>query len=211
MSEATIIPKERLSAYQRWEMASFDPVPEPVVDPLEAPRAEAREQGFAVGHEEGRIDGFEVGRAEGFEQGLAEARAHATQLASLVASFSGALDALDGEVSESLLTLALDVAKSVVRQTVQTDPTALLGAVRETMSAEPPLVGAPVLMVNPADQALLDAYLAGDLAAAGWSVRADPAIERGGCRAKAVSGEIDATLATRWARVSAAMGRDIAW
>lgn len=210
MSKA-IIPKERLTAYQRWEMASFDPVPEVLEDPLEAPRAEARAEGFAVGREEGQAEGYEAGRAEGFEHGLADARAHAAQLAELVASFSGAVDTLDAEVAESLLTLALDVAKSVIRQTVQTDPTALLGAVREVLSAEPPLLGSPVLLVNPADQALLDAYLAGDLAAAGWSVRADPQIARGGCRAKAVSGEIDATLATRWQRVSAAMGREQGW
>ncbi|WP_347558282.1 flagellar assembly protein FliH [Robbsia sp. KACC 23696] len=206
-----LIPKERLSAYQRWEMASFDPVPEPVEDPLEAPRAAARLEGYAAGHEEGHRAGFETGRGEGFEQGLADARAHAAQLAGLVSAFSGSIDALDAQMAESLLTLALEVAKTVVRQTVDLDPTAMLGAVREVLSSDPPLVGAPVLLVNPADQPLIDAYLAGDLAAAGWSVRADSSIERGGCRAKAVSGEIDATLATRWSRVAASLGREQTW
>jgi flagellar assembly protein FliH len=210
MSDA-IIPKERLSAYQRWEMASFDPVPEPTVDPLAAPRAKARNEGYAEGLRLGRQDGFEAGRVEGFDHGLADARVHAEQLASLANAFSAATEALDAEISETLLSLALDIARSVVRQTIQMDPTIMLGAVREVLSSEPMLAGAPVLIVNPADQALLDAYLAADLASAGWSVRADPSVERGGCRAKALSGEIDATLSTRWTRVVAALGRDQSW
>jgi flagellar assembly protein FliH len=210
MSDA-IIPKERLSAYQRWEMASFDPVPEPTVDPLAAPRAKARTEGYAEGLRLGRQDGFEAGRVEGFDHGLADARVHAEQLASLANAFSAATEALDAEISETLLSLALDIARSVVRQTIQMDPTIMLGAVREVLSSEPLLAGAPVLIVNPADQALLDAYLAADLASAGWSVRADPTVERGGCRAKALSGEIDATLSTRWTRVVAALGRDQSW
>lgn len=210
MSEA-IIPKERLSAYQRWEMASFDPVVEPAVDPLAAPRAQAKAEGYAEGLEAGRQDGFEAGRLQGFDHGLADARVHAEQLATLANAFSAATEALDAEISETLLSLALDIARSVVRQTIQMDPTIMLGAVREVLSAEPLLAGAPVLIVNPADQALLDAYLAADLASAGWSVRADPTVERGGCRAKALSGEIDATLSTRWTRVVAALGRDQSW
>jgi len=210
MSNA-IIPKERLSAYQRWEMASFDPVAEPTVDPLAAPRAQAKTEGFAEGLELGRQDGYEAGRIQGFDHGLADARVHAEQLAALANAFSAATEALDAEISETLLSLALDIARSVVRQTIQMDPTSMLGAVREVLSSEPLLAGAPVLIVNPADQALLDAYLAADLASAGWSVRADPTVERGGCRAKALSGEIDATLSTRWTRVVAALGRDQSW
>lgn len=214
MSER-LIPKERLSAYQRWEMASFDPPQLNAVDPVEAARAAAQEEGYAAGYTEGtsagHADGYDAGRAEGFDSGLADARAHAEQLAALVTAFTAAADALDAEMSESLMTLSLDIARSVIRQTVQTDTTVLLGAVREVLSAEPPLVGAPILLVNPADLPLLDAYLAGELASAGWSVRGEAAIARGGCRARAGSGEIDATLATRWSRVTAALGRENGW
>ncbi|WP_369751602.1 FliH/SctL family protein [Pandoraea sp. B-6] len=50
-----------------------------------------------------------------------------------------------------------------------------------------------------------------ELRAAGWTVRADSTIERGGCKAEAASGEVDATVATRWQRVMAALGKDLPW
>jgi flagellar assembly protein FliH len=65
--------------------------------------------------------------------------------------------------------------------------------------------------VNPADLPIVEAYLLEELQAAGWVVRTDPDIERGGCRAQAASGEIDATNVTRWERVAAALGRSQPW
>jgi flagellar biosynthesis/type III secretory pathway protein FliH len=35
----------------------------------------------------------------------------------------------------------------------------------------------------------------------GWLIRTDNALERGGCRLVAQSGDIDATLKTRWHRL----------
>ena len=46
-----------------------------------------------------------------------------------------------------------------------------------------------------------------DLQIAGWRIRTDPSITRGGCQVHAASGALDATLETRWARVTAALGR----
>jgi flagellar assembly protein FliH len=98
-----------------------------------------------------------------------------------------------------------------VQQHLTLDPTALLAVAREVIAAEPALSGAPHLTVNPADLPIVEAYLKDELEAAGWGVRTDPAIERGGCRAQAASGEIDATNATRWERVAAALGRSQPW
>ena len=66
-------------------------------------------------------------------------------------------------------------------------------------------------MLNPEDVTLVEAHVGAELQAAGWTVRADPAIERGGCKAEAASGEVDATVATRWQRVMAALGKDLPW
>ncbi|SDV46583.1 flagellar assembly protein FliH [Chitinasiproducens palmae] len=214
MSES-IIPKEKLSAFQRWEMASFDPPPPPPpapeIDPLAVARAAAEAQGFAAGRQAGLAEGYAAGHAEGLAAGHALARENAARLAELADAFTAAADALSQEVAEALGAAAMDIAHSVVRQALQTDPTVVLGAARELLDSEPPLLGAPVLLVNPADLPVVDAYLAGDLAAAGWSVRSDITIARGDCRAKAGSGEIDATLATRWTRVVTALGKDRPW
>ena len=78
-------------------------------------------------------------------------------------------------------------------------------------STEPALVGSPQLVVSPADLPVVEAYLQEELKARGWTVRTDPAIERGGCRAQAATGEVDATVGSRWERVAAALGKVRTW
>jgi len=58
---------------------------------------------------------------------------------------------------------------------------------------------------------LVETHLKGELEAAGWTVRADATVARGGCIASAASGELDATLSTRWERVIKALGRNDPW
>ncbi|PLZ00678.1 flagellar assembly protein FliH [Burkholderia sp. WAC0059] len=213
------------SAYQRWEMASFDPVPPPPPpDPneeaafeaeLQRLREAAHAQGIASGHVAGQALGYQAGydqgRAQGFEQGQAEARAQAAQLAALTASFGAALEEARAGVANALVDLALDIAQQVVRQHVQNDPTALVAVAREVLATEPALTGSPQLVVSPADLPVVDAYLQEELQAHGWNVRTDPSLERGGCRAQAASGEVDASIGSRWERVAAALGRTIPW
>ena len=58
---------------------------------------------------------------------------------------------------------------------------------------------------------MIETYLKDELAAGGWTVRTDPAIERGGCRANSATGEVDGTLQTRWERVAATIRRNDVW
>ncbi|EON11861.1 flagellar assembly protein FliH [Pandoraea sp. SD6-2] len=218
---STIIPKERLSAWQRWEMASFDPPPPPpppqpkAPSPLEDPalveqiaawREAARAEGHAQGYAAGQAEGYAAGQAAGQH----EVDARAAQLANIAHGFGAAVNAIDREVSEPLLGLALDIARQALRQTLTIRPETLLPIVRELLSNDP-LTGSPRLLLNPDDVALIEAHVGVELRAAGWSVRADPTIERGGCKAEAASGEVDATVGTRWQRVMAALGKDLPW
>ncbi len=225
MSNRNSTAKESLSAYQRWEMASFDPVPPAPANSeadeaaleaeLERLREAAHAQGIASGHVAGQAlgyqAGYEQGHAQGFEQGRSEAREEAARLAALAETFKAALDGAQGAISETLVSLALDIAQQVVRQHVQHDPTALIAAAREVLAAEPALTGAPALIVSPADLPVVEAYLMEELQTRGWTVRTDPAVERGGCRAQAGSGEVDAGIETRWERVAAALGKVSTW
>ncbi|AFT87458.1 flagellar assembly protein FliH [Paraburkholderia phenoliruptrix] len=225
MSNRNSTAKESLSAYQRWEMASFDPVPpappsteadEAALEAeLERLREAAHAQGIASGHVAGQALGYQAGydqgHAQGFEQGRSEAREEAARLAALAETFKAALDGAQGAISETLVSLALDIAQQVVRQHVQHDPTALIAAAREVLAAEPALTGAPALIVSPADLPVVEAYLMEELQTRGWTVRTDPAVERGGCRAQAGSGEVDAGIDTRWERVAAALGKVSTW
>jgi flagellar assembly protein FliH len=226
MSDPNSRAKDNLSAYQRWEMASFDPVPptpepEPEFDhgafeaELTRLRDAAHAQGIASGHVAGQALGYQAGydqgHAQGFAQGQSEAREEAARLAALAATFKTALEGAQGAISETLVTLALDIAQQVVRQHVQHDPTALIAAAREVLASEPVLVGAPALIVSPADLPVVEAYLMEELQTRGWTVRTDASVERGGCRAQAATGEVDAGIDTRWERVAAALGKVSTW
>ncbi|MBY4898489.1 flagellar assembly protein FliH [Cupriavidus sp. AU9028] len=213
--------------WRRWKMSAFDapPPPPPRMEPepmepapppidfkaIEAMREGARKEGYAQGYSQGQTQGYGDGHREGYARGLEAARQEAARLQQIAATFAGALQRVDEEVGQTLIALALDVARKLVQDTVAQQPSVLLPAVRELLATEPALSGAPCLLLHPDDVALVQQHLAGELEAAGWSVRADGGVERGGCVATAASGELDATLSTRWSRVVKALGRDDPW
>jgi len=221
------------SAWQRWEMqslttpASRRTAARPANDaaPATAPRppapsldekllarlridartsgeAEGRRQGWAQGHSEGLIAGHTEGRAEG----LALASAHAEELRALTHSLPVALRRAEAEMSDALVALALDVARQVVHHSLAVDPGWIVSLVQQQLHAEPALQGEPRLLLHPEDVILVRSSLGHELQAAGWQLRADETITRGGCRVQCAGSEVDATLETRLARVTAALG-----
>ncbi len=216
-------------AWKRWKMESLDPrdalkkalaaqlpiepPPPPPIDfaALDAMREGARKEGYAQGYNQGQTQGYGDGHREGYARGLEAARNEAARLQQLAGNFRDALGRVDTDISDALISLALDVARQLVRKTMEIDPAALVPAARELLNAEPPLAGAPCLLLNPEDVALVETHLHGELEAAGWTLRADPTVARGGCIASAASGELDGSLATRWQRVVKALGRNDPW
>ena len=219
------LPKGPISAWQRWEMAAVEqeqqiaaavpavaaaPVLEPLVPALlldaaelDRLRQEARQQGEREGHQQGWARGHD----EGYAAGMARAREQAQALQTLTLALPAALRAAEREVADDLLTLALDIARQMVRQALVVEPQLMLPLVRELLSAEPALSGTPRLLLHADDAALVQQHLADDLQTAGWRIRTDLSITRGGCKVHAASGALDATLETRWERVAAALGR----
>lgn len=198
------------SSWQRWEMRSLPAVrtgasARPAVDPGELQRL--REQARADGAAEGRREGLEQGRAEGYAAGLAAGQAaaqeQAERLAALAQALPQALRCAEGELAGALVALALDAARQVVHRTLQDEPDWIVPLVQDLLHAEPALQGEPRLQLHPQDLALVAAALGPQLRDAGWQLRADDAIDRGGCMVLAGSGTLDARLDTRWQRVVA--------
>ena len=138
---------------------------------------------------------------------MAEVHEQARQLQALVLSLPSALRLAEASVADDLLALAMDLARQVLGQTLSADPQAMLAVVHELLQAEPALVGTPQLFLHPDDATLVSEHLSKDLQAVGWRIRSDAAIQRGGCRVTANSGERDASLETRWARVAATLAQ----
>jgi flagellar assembly protein FliH len=177
-------------------------------------RQEAREGAAAVGLHEGRAEGHAQGLAEGKAQGYAAglaagkaaAEAQAGQLRTLTAALPEALRRAQEEIAEALVALALDLARQVVHRSLLSEPHWIVPVVHDLLQKEPALQGEPRLLLHPEDVELVTGALGNELQSAGWQVRADPGISRGGCRVQAATGAQDATVETRWARVSAALG-----
>ncbi|MBW7903614.1 MAG: flagellar assembly protein FliH [Rhodocyclaceae bacterium] len=231
------IPKEKLSAYERWELAAFDEEAaeaanaHPADDVLALPTAadierihnEAHAAGYAagqdLGHAAGYEAGFEGGHAEGREAGYTvgyatgriEVGGEARRIAELGANLRQRLQDLDQEIAEELLTVAVEIASQILRQSLRVQPALLLPVVREAIAALPLHHGHPALYLNPSDAALVRTHLGEQLAHNGWRIIEDSETAAGGCRIVSGASEVDATLATRWRRVLEAIGTTGDW
>lgn len=212
-----------LTAWERWELASFDearqkkspapaappPPAEEVVPEVRLPTAEeieqihqqARDEGFRVGKEEGHQAGFK----EGQTKGLAEAQ----RLAKAAAKLEKALGDLDAAVADELLALALEVAREVVREEISARPEHLLAVVREALSQLPHQHAA--IYLHPEDASLLRSYMGDQLTHAGHRIHEDFKLARGDCVLEAGGSQVDATVAMRWRRVLENLGIASAW
>jgi flagellar assembly protein FliH len=181
--------------------------PPPKVDLAELARIrkEARTAGEAEGRALGLAEGRKVGHTEGLATGLAAASVHAERLRALALSLPDALRRAEGELTDTVLALALDVARQVVHRTLKAEPEWVLPLVRDLLNSEPALRGEPRLLLHPDDVALVKNSLGHEIEGAGWQVRSDDTLARGGCRVQSANGELDGTLETRWKRVASVL------
>lgn len=211
----------KMTAWERWELASFDEetnkhAPAQPHDPAEekAPAVrlptaaeieqilqQARAEGFAKGQEEG----FQAGFTEGRKQPLAEAR----RLAQAAGKLEHALDALDATVADELLALAVELARAVIRQELSFNPESLLNVVHEALEELPHQHAA--IYLHPEDAALLRTHLGDQLAHGGHRIHEDLELARGDCVLEAGGTQVDATVAMRWRRVLEGLGIASAW
>lgn len=225
---SSALPKEKQTAYQRWELASFGddrpskqpppPPPQPVyVEPpppsedaiaklneeLDFLREEARQQG----HEEG----IEEGRKQGLEDGRQQAEQELQQLRELAGSFTAEVARANDVIAEDLLTLALDVAKAMLKTALEVKPELVLPIVSEAVRYLPSLQQPALLLLHPEDMALVKEHMDDELTKAGWRVAEDIRVDRGGCHIETASNQIDASIGNRWERVAASLGRESSW
>ncbi|GHD57745.1 FliH/SctL family protein [Jeongeupia chitinilytica] len=233
-----VIPREELTAWERWELGGIDeerrarqpampvvpaPVPPVVVEPeplipaepermpvetlpmaevslptaeeIEAIEQQAMREGFDAGLEAGRLTAEdEIGRLKNVLQSLENVTAGAER-----------------ELAESVLDLALVLARELVRQEVAADRKLLLPAIVEALSGIPPASGTSRLYLHPDDLSALEPMLAIELSGEHWRLIADPRLSAGDARIETASTQIDLALSARWStllRVLNRAGRD---
>ena len=224
------IPKEKLTAYQRWELAAFDEtgelppaVPLPVSGaaplenradqspPLTLATAEEVERIYTEAQESGHAAGLLAGHSAGYEEGIAQARIEAAQINTLLENLQRSLQNFDQGVANQLLVLSIEIASQVLRQSLRIKPELLLPVIREAVASLPLHQGHPALFVHPDDAALVRTHLGELLSHNNWRIIEDSRLEVGGCRAEVGASEVDATLETRWRRVIESIGVSKEW
>jgi flagellar assembly protein FliH len=217
-----VIPKEQLTAYQRWELLGLDddgqgsstgqirpPQDEPVAvslptaEDLERIHQQAAQEGFKAGHEEGYKAGYEMGRKAG--------EADVKRFAELVASLDGEILRQDDKLSGELLNLALAVAKQMLRTALKVKEGLVLEVLREAMNAMPDLNGRLRVIVHPEDLQAVSQYLDEEHAHFSARVMTDNRIERGGFRIESSHSEVDGELPARWQEIIDCLGTDSTW
>jgi flagellar assembly protein FliH len=142
-------------------------------------------------------EAFEQGLAEGREAGRAQIRVQVEQLAGMFYDLAKPFEELDVEVERELLTLAMALARQIVRRELKADPTQIIGIIREAIAALPVAARDVRVHLHPEDAAAVAERLATAGQDRAWSVVEDPTLSRGGCLVRSENSQIDARVESR--------------
>lgn len=203
------------SAFQPWEMTSFDVQPHavkngghpavvlPTIEQITAIQEQARQEGYQAGHAEGRANGL----AEGHE----EAARETARLRAVAETFALEVGKADEIISQQVLDLSIDLARALLKSALAIRPELVIPIVREAVRYVPALQQPALLFLNPDDKVLVRERIGDELEKMGWQLSDDTQLERGGCRVDTPSNQIDASLPTRWQRLTAALSKQSDW
>lgn len=210
------IPKEEQTAYQRWEMSAFSESDvESSFSPKKPNTKSAAATGISSALEGVRKEAYTKGMQEGFAVGLAKAKEYTAkeqaQFLTMISTFEQALEVADQNLEEEVLSLALEMAKLMLKAKINVDPEVILPVVRDAIHYLPSVKKPAIILVHPDDARILRAQLGEELAEQDWQIQEDDNVERGGCLVETGENKIDATNATRWKRVSDALAQTNDW
>jgi flagellar assembly protein FliH len=85
-------------------------------------------------------------------------------------------------VERELLTLAMALARQIVRRELKADPTQIIGIIREAIAALPVAAREVRVHLHPEDAAVVREHLAPTESERAWAIVEDPVMARGGCQ-----------------------------
>jgi len=228
-SRNNIIPKEQMTPYQRWEMASFDepqeeipppeeqfveeipPPPSLTLEEIEAIREQARQEGYAEGQQQGLQAGRVEGYMAGLQQGQTEVNETIQHLRQIAVSFGTEVSQTSETMAPELLNLGLDISKAMIKTALSVKPELILPTISAAIHSLPSLQLPALLYLQPDDAALVREHLGEELGQNGWRIVEDPELQRGGCRMETGTNQVDATVQTRWRRIAESLSKQLDW
>jgi len=187
-----------MSAVSRWDLPAVNGQsiqgrrPGKTVGELEEVERRAYQEAYAKGHEAG----LATARAE-TQQAVHQLGQQVARLDAMFAQLSRPFHELDVQVEQQLVSLALTVARQLVRRELRIEPAQVIAIIRETVALLPAATRDVRVHLHPEDAAIVRDKLATPSAERAWTIVEDPVMARGGCRVTTDSAQIDARLETR--------------
>jgi flagellar assembly protein FliH len=142
-------------------------------------------------------EAFQQGLREGAAAGREQLRAQVVRIDHLLTDLARPFAELDEQVQSELLTLAMALARQIVRRELKQDPTQIIGIVREAVGQLPVAARDVRVSLHPQDAAIVREHLAPAERERAWTLVEDPMMMRGGCQVVSASSRIDMRLETR--------------
>jgi flagellar assembly protein FliH len=152
-------------------------------------------------------EAFQQGLRDGMAAGREQVRAQVERLDQLLTDLARPFTEVDATVQRELVSLAMALARQIVRRELRQDPTQIIGIVREAIGQLPVAARDVRVQLHPEDAAIVREHLAPVETERAWTLVEDPMMMRGGCQVVSASSRIDVRLEKRLgALVSELMG-----
>lgn len=175
-------------------------------------RQQAEKKGYAQGQtrgiEEGKAQGYEEGFQQGLQEGIAQGLAgqqqrqqeQLAQFAQLIDNFNITLDSLDSVMTSRLVQVALMATRSMLGESALTANAHqwLMTRIQQLLNEESLRQGSVKLWVSDKEPESLLQQLKTIVEPRGWELCLDAQMLPGGCRISTDSGDLDASVETRW-------------
>jgi flagellar assembly protein FliH len=194
-----------------WEMTSFEVDPHPVSNAAYAGVTLPTIEQITAIEEQARQEGYAMGHAEGLADGRKQAALETDRLHSLADTFSTEVRMADETISQHVLDLSIDLARALLKSALAIRPELVIPIVKEAVRYLPVLHQPALLYLNPDDAVLVKERIGDELTKMGWQLTDDAMLDPGSCRVETANNQIDASLPTRWQRLTAALSKNSDW
>ena len=183
---------ERLSGAAQQKLTQGRVTADQLANIQELAHKEAFEQGFTQGYN----DGVEKATKEAAKKDQ-ELQRRIQHLNQLLHTLSTPFEQLDGQVETELASLAVSLARQIIRRELKINPGEIVAVVREAVAALPVVTRHPQVFLHPEDAAFIRQTFSLSGEHEHWKLIDDPALTRGDCRVVTENSRIDATVESR--------------
>ncbi|MCU7938931.1 MAG: flagellar assembly protein FliH [gamma proteobacterium symbiont of Bathyaustriella thionipta] len=224
-----IISGKSETAYERWEVPNVQSVEQQKQEQaglltarqLEELQKQAYDEGFQLGKDEGYQaafqQGLEEGRQQGIQKGQEEVELVIKRFSQIMQFLAEPLNQVNNQVEEELISLSIATAKQIIRREINMDPGQIVAVIKEALAVLPSSSKKIKVFLHPADAKIARENLNISTETSSensvnnghsyheelWSIIDEPNITRGGCQIKSEFSQIDASIETRIAEISA--------